>query len=67
MKTFDDLWQELVRLQPRLANGSEQITFRVDSFRMLMNKAFQRGRAVEVLKRDQSGIGPLVDSIKEGL
>lgn len=60
--TFDVLWEELCQKQPRLRQGSEQIYFTVTIFQQLMRKAYERGRAQEVLKRDK-GLGDMFEDL----
>jgi len=60
--TFDILWEELCQKQPRLRQGSEQIYFTVTIFQQLMRKAYERGRAQEVLKRDK-GLGDMFEDL----
>ena len=61
--TFDKLWEELCILQPRLREGSEQIVFTVRSFRTLMRKAYERGRAQEKLRKDD-GLGEFLGNLR---
>lgn len=60
--TFDVLWEELCQKQPRLRQGSEQIYFTVTIFQQLMRKAYERGRAQEVLARDK-GLGDMFEDL----
>jgi hypothetical protein len=61
--TFDILWEELCQKQPRLREGSEQVYFTVSIFQQLMRKAYERGRAQEVLARER-GLGDIEDNLR---
>ena len=43
--TFDELWKELVKQQPRLAQGSETIMFSVTGFRLILKQVYDEGVA----------------------
>ena len=60
--TFDNLWNEFCNQQPRLKEGSEQITFSIPAFRMLLQQVYDRGKADFI---QEKGLGYLPPGFKK--
>lgn len=57
MTEFDKFWMEMVKQQPRLLEGSEQIAFTVTAFRLILEHTW--GEAQRVAKGEVFKMGEL--------
>jgi hypothetical protein len=61
--TFDEFYTELVKIQPRLADSGEKITFSVPGFRELLRKTYMEGYIAKSLEQSK-GLGDITDFLQ---